>query len=533
MTELYFLPDWCYQSQVTCNNTCVGPDKWATVAKNCGNRKQSPINIVTKNTSADSHLTPVQFTGYQEIISGVLTNNGHTVQLNLPNGAKINGANLGSTYKAQQLHLHWGKNGGPGSEHTIDGEKYPMELHIVHIRDNYTSVEQAIGDPSGVAVLGFFYEESDNANNKYEAIINSLKNITHPGTNVTLGYVSLDMLILPHDELEKYYRYEGSLTTPGCSEAVVWTIFEKTIPLSKEQLSVFSNLMFSDGTAMVNTYRPVQLRYGRKSAAQHLIFLRVTCNMDRWKGRVALVTGASVGIGAAIAKSLVQQGMKVVGCARNLEQIQNLAAECVSSGFSGTLFPYKCDLSVEEEVLSMFSWIKVQHQGIDVCINNAGLALPEPLLSGKTSGWRTMMDVNVIGLSVCTREAYQSMKERNIDDGHIININSMSGHRVVNNADSHFYSASKYAVTALTEGLRQELREAKTHIRATCISPGLVETEFAYRLFSETPEKAVAMYTNIKCLEAADITNAVLYVLSAPPHVQIGDIDIRPVEQTM
>lgn len=256
-----------------------------------------------------------------------------------------------------------------------------------------------------------------------------------------------------------------------------------------------------------------------------------TCNMDRWKGRVALVTGASVGIGAAIAKSLVQHGMKVIGCARNVEQIQKLAAECVSSGFSGTLFPYKCDLSVEDDMISMFSWIKVQHQGIDVCINNAGLALPEPLLSGKTSGWRTMMDVNVIALSVCTREAYQSMKERKIDDGHIININSICGHRVVNHADAHFYSASKYAVTALTEGLRQELREAKTHIRATCISPGLVETEFAYRLFSENPEIAVATYTSVKCLQAVDIANSVVYVLSAPPHVQIGDIQMKPVEQ--
>ncbi|XDV32582.1 hypothetical protein PO909_003359 [Leuciscus waleckii] len=251
--------------------------------------------------------------------------------------------------------------------------------------------------------------------------------------------------------------------------------------------------------------------------------------MDRWKGRVALVTGASVGIGAAIAKSLVQHGMKVVGCARNVKQIENLAAECVRSGFSGTLFPYKCDLSVEDEVLSMFSWIKVQHQGIDVCINNAGLALPEPLLSGKTSGWRTMMDVNVIALSVCTQEAHHSMKERYIDDGHIININGMCGHRVLHNADVHFYTATKYA--ALTEGLRQELREAKTHIRATSISPGLVETELTYRLFSQNPEKAAATYKSIKCLQADDIANAVVYVLSAPPHVQIGDIQMRPVEQ--
>ncbi|KAL2096734.1 hypothetical protein ACEWY4_008882 [Coilia grayii] len=253
--------------------------------------------------------------------------------------------------------------------------------------------------------------------------------------------------------------------------------------------------------------------------------------MERWKGRVALVTGASVGIGAAIAKALVRHGMKVVGCARNVEKIEKLAAECQSAGLSGSLIPYKCDLSNEEEILSMFSAIKTLHQGVDVCINNAGLAHSEPLLSGKTEGWRAMMDVNVLALSICTREAYQSMKERNVDDGHIININSMSGHRIVPSASVHFYSATKYAVTALTEGLRQELREAKTHIRATAISPGLVETEFAFRLHSDDPEKAAATYASIKCLEAGDIASAVVYALSAPPHVQIGDILMRPVEQ--
>ncbi|KAL7986950.1 hypothetical protein Chor_005869, partial [Crotalus horridus] len=102
-----------------------------------------------------------------------------------------------------------------------------------------------------------------------------------------------------------------------------------------------------------------------------------------------------------------------------------LAAECESAGYPGVLIPYKCDLSVEEEILSMFSAIKTLHQGVDVCINNAGLARPEPLLSGKTEGWRTMIDVNILAVSICTREAYQSMKERNIDDGHIININSV------------------------------------------------------------------------------------------------------------
>uniref|UniRef100_A0A3Q3WUK1 Dehydrogenase/reductase SDR family member 11 n=1 Tax=Mola mola TaxID=94237 RepID=A0A3Q3WUK1_MOLML len=253
--------------------------------------------------------------------------------------------------------------------------------------------------------------------------------------------------------------------------------------------------------------------------------------MDRWKGRLALVTGASVGIGAAVAKELVRHGMKVVGCARDVEKIKELAAECQSEGHSGVLVPFKCDLSSEEEILSMFAAIKAQHLGVDVCINNAGLAHPESLLQGKTSGWKNMLDVNVLALCICTREAYQSMKERNVDDGHIININSMSGHRVVHSADTHFYSSTKYAVTALTEGLRQELREANTHIRATNISPGLVETEFAPRLHSNNPDKAAASYTKFKPLDAIDVANSVVYALSAPPHVQIGDIQMRPVEQ--
>ncbi|KAM6933814.1 dehydrogenase/reductase SDR family member 11-like isoform 1-T2 [Xenentodon cancila] len=252
--------------------------------------------------------------------------------------------------------------------------------------------------------------------------------------------------------------------------------------------------------------------------------------MDRWRGRVALVTGASVGIGAAVARELVRCGMKVVGCARDVEKIQKLAAECQSAGHSGILVPLKCDLTNEEEIQSMFSAIKAEHEGVDVCINNAGLAHPEPLLSGNTSGWKNMLDVNILALSICTREAYQSMKERNVDDGHIININSICGHRVIPSSDVHFYTATKHAVTALTEGLRQELREAKTHIRATCVSPGLVETEFAPRLYSNNAEKASFLYSQYKILEAKDVADAVTFILSAPPHVRIGDIVMQSVE---
>uniref|UniRef100_A0A8C5GUY6 Dehydrogenase/reductase SDR family member 11 n=1 Tax=Gouania willdenowi TaxID=441366 RepID=A0A8C5GUY6_GOUWI len=227
--------------------------------------------------------------------------------------------------------------------------------------------------------------------------------------------------------------------------------------------------------------------------------------MQRWKDRVALVTGASVGIGAAIAAELVR-------CARDVDKIQKLAAECQSSAFAGVLVPFRCDLTNEEEILSMFAAIKAEHKGVDVCINNAGLAHPQSLLSGKTSSWKNMMDVNVLALSICTHEAYQSMKERNVDDGHIIHVNSLCGHRLIKFADLQFYTATKYAVTALTEALKQELRGEKFLM----VNPDLFFSSFYY-LCTQT------------AVEAVDVANAVIYVLGAPPHVQVCDIFSKPV----
>ncbi|XP_028856707.1 carbonic anhydrase 4b [Denticeps clupeoides] len=249
---------WCYDSQFSCGDACAVPDNWTAVAAACGGSAQSPINIVTSRARSDGRLGPLTFTGYQLAFHGYAINNGHTVQINLPDTAKISGGHLNATYKAVQLHLHWGRDGGLGSEHTVDGERYPMELHVVHIKDKFGSLADALLDPAGVAVLGFFYEESANWNGKYDSIIKALRNITGAGTNTTLMDLSLDMLVLPRSERDRYFRYHGSLTTPGCDESVVWTIFQRTILLSKQQLSAFSGLRFPNGRPMTRTYRPVQ-----------------------------------------------------------------------------------------------------------------------------------------------------------------------------------------------------------------------------------------------------------------------------------
>uniref|UniRef100_A0A8C2X4N7 Carbonic anhydrase 4 n=1 Tax=Cyclopterus lumpus TaxID=8103 RepID=A0A8C2X4N7_CYCLU len=209
-----------FQSEVTCNHTCRGPELWALVSQHCSGKSQSPINIVTRRIC--------------------LINTGHSVQLDLPLGMRIKGGNLTAPYKAVQLHLHWGKDGGLGSEHMLMENNFQW-------RDN-----------TGVAVLGFFFQKSKSANKKFDPLINALKYITQPTNRTTLKGVSLEMLTLPEKNMTKYFRYDGSLTTPTCAEAVTWSLFENTVPLSSKQLAVFGQLQFSNGKPMVQTYRPVQ-----------------------------------------------------------------------------------------------------------------------------------------------------------------------------------------------------------------------------------------------------------------------------------
>ncbi|XP_046330246.2 dehydrogenase/reductase SDR family member 11-like [Haliotis rufescens] len=252
--------------------------------------------------------------------------------------------------------------------------------------------------------------------------------------------------------------------------------------------------------------------------------------MERWAGRVALVTGASAGIGAAITRSLVKSGMKVVGCARNVERIQKIADELKDE--PGSLKPVKCDVRQEEDILAMFQSIKSDPDlgGVDVCVNNAGLGHDTSLMEGNSSQWREMLDVNVLALCICSREAYKSQRERGVNDGHFILINSMSGHRIQLSKSNHFYAATKHAVTAIQHGMRFEFREDKVAAKVTSISPGDVETEFLNRMLKDDA-KAKEIYGSSTCLQPSDIVDAVIYALSSSPRAQIDDIWLRPIDQ--
>ncbi|XP_033112146.1 dehydrogenase/reductase SDR family member 11-like [Anneissia japonica] len=253
---------------------------------------------------------------------------------------------------------------------------------------------------------------------------------------------------------------------------------------------------------------------------------------ERWIGRVALVTGASSGIGEQVARKLVGHGMKVVGCVKDdvFHNLQAIADEVNSQNGTGLLHPVKCDVTKESEILAMFSEIKDKFGGVDICVNNAGLSIDSPLLSGKTEQWRYMMDVNVMGVAVCTREAVRQMMERGVDDGHIVFMNSLLGHTVHVGSDMGFYAGTKHAITALVEGFRQELRLKNSHIRVTSISPGKVDTLFYTNMFGK--EKAKEMTKILKYLQPEDIANSIIHALHAPPHCQVQEIRIRPVEQS-
>ncbi|KAJ8878079.1 hypothetical protein PR048_022543 [Dryococelus australis] len=183
----------------------------------------------------------------------------------------------------------------------------------------------------------------------------------------------------------------------------------------------------------------------------------------------------------------------------------------------GKLYAVKADLTKEGDILAAFQWVKDNLGGVDVLVNNAGMAPNNNLTDGNTSVWKQLLDLNVLALSICTREAIKSMKERGVNDGHVVHINSIAGHSVITFSGFYMYSATKHAVTALTEGLRKELVQEKSNIRVTSVSPGSVDTD-ALR-GANLPED---MLKAMPKLLPEDIADAVVYALSAPAHVQVS-----------
>ena len=241
--------------------------------------------------------------------------------------------------------------------------------------------------------------------------------------------------------------------------------------------------------------------------------------------KIALITGATSGIGAACARKFAGAGFDVIITARRSEQLSVMAGELTQS-FGVQVLPLCFDVRDKEAVKRAVESIPAGWQDIDVLINNAGLALGlEPEYAGDFTDWETMIDTNVKGLLYMTRLIVPGMVERM--KGHIINIGSVAGDAAY--AGGAVYCATKAAVKILSDGLRIDL--SHTPVRVTNLKPGLVETNFSNVRFHGDTERAAKVYKGIQPLSGDDIADVALYAAKAPAHVQIAEVLILATHQ--
>jgi len=231
--------------------------------------------------------------------------------------------------------------------------------------------------------------------------------------------------------------------------------------------------------------------------------------MTLLQGKTAIVTGASSGIGAAIAEALAAEGANVVLAARRIEKLSELEKAIKSAG--GQALAVETDIADQAAVEKLVKQASERFDQVDILVNNAGLMLSATVRSGAVTEWEQMLDVNVKGVLYGVNAVLPAMVAQKA--GHIVNIASVSGLEVSKN--STVYSATKFAVRALSMGLEKEL--AQTGVRVTNISPGMVDTPLSTAV------------TERKKLEAADIAKSVVYAVTQPDYVNVNEITVRPV----
>ena len=242
------------------------------------------------------------------------------------------------------------------------------------------------------------------------------------------------------------------------------------------------------------------------------------------KKRIALVTGATSGIGEACARKLAENNYDVIITGRKAERLEAIASELKSLG--AEVLALKFDVRDREAATAAIDGLPTEWKEIDVLVNNAGGALGlEPEYEGNYEDWDTMIDANIKGLLTMTRLIVPGMVKR--DRGHVVNIGSVAGDAAY--AGGNVYCATKAAVKALSDGLRIDV--AHTRVRVTNIKPGLVETNFSVIRFHGDQERADGVYKGIQPLTGKDIAESVYYAVSAPEHVQVAEILILATHQ--
>lgn len=250
---------------------------------------------------------------------------------------------------------------------------------------------------------------------------------------------------------------------------------------------------------------------------------------DRLDGTVALVTGASSGIGAAAAKSLAEAGAAVAVVARRKDRLESLVGEIEGSG--GKALAVEADVTDQRQAIDAVERTVSELGRLDTVFNNAGVMLNGPIEDAPTDEWDRMVDLNVKGLLYVAHAALPHLLKaagdgpRNVAD--LINTSSVAGRRA--RVGSGVYNMTKFGVGAFSESLRQEV--TGRHVRVSLVEPGAVATELQSHLRDEIREQAMKRFEGMDILQAEDIADAVTYVVTRPRHVAVNEILVRPTEQ--
>ena len=250
----------------------------------------------------------------------------------------------------------------------------------------------------------------------------------------------------------------------------------------------------------------------------------ISCISLMINGKIVIITGASSGIGYATALALSKAGAKVVIGARRTDRLEQLENEIKKNG--GEVLSQKLDVTKKTDCDSIVEQAVKKWGKIDVLVNNAGIMPLSFVKNLKVDEWEQMVDVNIKGVLYCTAAVIPHMKEKK--SGHIVNISSTAGRTVA--PSGSVYSATKHAVTAFSEGLRQEL-STRSNIRVTCVEPGLVKTELLSTVTDESLENKVKEIESAPSLKPEDIANVILFAINSPEHVNINEILVRLTSQ--
>ncbi|XP_074111254.1 uncharacterized protein LOC141535294 [Cotesia typhae] len=249
---------------------------------------------------------------------------------------------------------------------------------------------------------------------------------------------------------------------------------------------------------------------------QSISSLKLSVIMERWNGKVAIVTGASAGIGEAIVRSLVFHGLNVLGLARREDRLQKLSQDLKQS--KGTFYYLRCDVENEEDILKAFAFVNDKFGSVDILINNAGIVKESFFEHVKTEDLRAVLNVNVLAPAIYMREALKMMRQ-NENETHIIDINSMFSINRRTTLPLNIYPASKFALQGMIDTFRGELEFSKvTSIRVTSIYVGLTSTE----IFGDST-LLKKMKSKFPSLKSSDVADSVVFVLSTPSYVQNRD----------